>query len=422
LNAAGRKAHLLWALTRFLAFASATPAETLTWQDCLALAREKNPEILAARKSVQASVFSLRGSRGAYLPRLSGTLSYGRSEAETSTTKSSGSQYSAKLTASQNLFAGLADSAKVEQAEAALATSEATLRETNANVSYELVQAFARLSYAQEFTKLSDQIVKRREDNLSLVQLRYENGSENKGSLLLSQANLSQAKLDALNARNTLLTARTALAKVIGADDTADITVAGQVPVSEPPQSPSFTDLAREIPDYKRSLAAEKSAGAAVTVARAGFLPTLDLNAERERRGPSSFRGTDEWKFGIGVTVQLFNGGRDYYATKSATESLAVATLTAENKLRDAVARLSLAHATYLEAVEREKVDNGFSEAASTRAMIARQKYNNGLISFEDWDGIENDLINRQKNLVQSQRDRVTAEAAWQQAQGNGAL
>jgi outer membrane protein TolC len=413
---------MLWALTIFFAFASAAPAETLTWQDCLALAREKNPEILAAQKNMQASVFSLRGSRGAYLPKLSGTLSYGRSEVETSTTKSSGSQYTAKLVASQNLFAGLSDAARVDQAEAALATTEATLRETKANVSYELVQGFARLSYAQEFTKLADQIVKRREDNLSLVQLRFENGSENKGSLLLSQANLSQAKLDALNARNTLQTARTALIKVIGAEENFDITVTGQVPVSEPPQSPSFTELAREIPDYKRSLAAEKTADAAVTIARAGFLPTLDFNAERERRGPSSFRGTDEWKFGIGLTVQLFNGGRDYYATKSATESLGAAALTAENKLRDAVARLSLAYATYLEAVEREKVDNGFSQAAETRAMIARQKYNNGLVSFEDWDGIENDLINRQKNLIQSQRDRVTAEAAWQQAQGNGAI
>jgi hypothetical protein len=47
----------------------------------------------------------------------------------------------------------------------------------------------------------------------------------------------------------------------------------------------------------------------------------------------------------------------------------------------------------FVEAVEKTKVDNSFWEAASTRARIARQKYNNGLLTFEDWDVIENDLI-----------------------------
>jgi hypothetical protein len=43
-------------------------------------------------------------------------------------------------------------------------------------------------------------------------------------------------------------------------------------------------------------------------------------------------------------------------------------------------------------------------------------------MSFEDWDRIENDLIQRQKTVLQSQRDRVTAEAAWEQAQGKGVI
>jgi hypothetical protein len=56
------------------------------------------------------------------------------------------------------------------------------------------------------------------------------------------------------------------------------------------------------------------------------------------------------------------------------------------------------------------------------RAEIARSKYNNGLLSFEDWDLIENDLINRQKALLVSVRERVTAEAGWEQARGEGAI
>ena len=60
--------------------------------------------------------------------------------------------------------------------------------------------------------------------------------------------------------------------------------------------------------------------------------------------------------------------------------------------------------------------------AAETRAGIARSKYNNGLMSFEDWDRIETDLIQRQKAALLGRRERVLAEAAWEQTQGRGAI
>ena len=73
-----------------------------------------------------------------------------------------------------------------------------------------------------------------------------------------------------------------------------------------------------------------------------------------------------------------------------------------------------------MESIEKLKVDQSFLEAALKRSEIARSKYNNGLMTFEDWDLIENDLIARETAVLQSQKDRATAEAAWQQAQGQG--
>jgi hypothetical protein len=43
-------------------------------------------------------------------------------------------------------------------------------------------------------------------------------------------------------------------------------------------------------------------------------------------------------------------------------------------------------------------------------------------MTFEDWDIIENDLIQRLKTFLQSQRDRVIAEASWELAQGKGVI
>jgi outer membrane protein TolC len=124
----------------------------------------------------------------------------------------------------------------------------------------------------------------------------------------------------------------------------------------------------------------------------------------------------------LNLSVPLFSGGRDYYTTKSAAASLEAVSSNRDNVERQLLVRLKQTYASYVESEEKLKVDQAFLEAAILRAEIARSRYNNGLMSFEDWDRIENDLIQRQKTVLQSQRDRVTAEAAWEQAQGKGVI
>jgi outer membrane protein TolC len=61
-------------------------------------------------------------------------------------------------------------------------------------------------------------------------------------------------------------------------------------------------------------------------------------------------------------------------------------------------------------------------EAAKLRAEIARRKYNNGLLIFDDWIIIENDYVTYSKNYLFTKRDRVIAEANWEYAQGEGVI
>ena len=107
---------------------------------------------------------------------------------------------------------------------------------------------------------------------------------------------------------------------------------------------------------------------------------------------------------------------------RASASSLSASVATREDAERQERVRLRQAHAALIEAIEREKVDREFVEAAKIRSDIARSKYNNGLMTFEDWDRIENDLIQRQKTALVSARDRVQAEAAWEQTLGIGAI
>jgi outer membrane protein TolC len=75
---------------------------------------------------------------------------------------------------------------------------------------------------------------------------------------------------------------------------------------------------------------------------------------------------------------------------------------------------------SFQEAVEALAVRRQFLEAQELRATIAREQYGNGLLKFDNWDIIENDLINRQKSLLETRRQAWRAEAAWWQVTGRG--
>ncbi|MGE3260147.1 MAG: TolC family protein [Bacteriovoracia bacterium] len=399
-------------------------AQTISWQEAVALAQKNNPELSAAEATLRANAAQVGSARAGFLPKVTGSLSATRANSVSGNTSLPPSNsYAATLTGSQNLFAGFQDAARVRQAEANTAAAEAEAQAVKARLSYELKTSFEGLLYAQEYRALTQEIIKRRRDNLRLVQLRFESGRENKGSVLLSQSYLSQAEFDGLQAENTKRSTGADFSRTLGMEPDDALIITGAVPVAEPGEISNFQPIALASPTYLQARAQEAAANAGIGIAKSGFFPSLDLSGTFGRSSNTFFpQAPNRWQTGLTLTFPFFNGGRDLYATKAAAATWEAASLRAEDSGRSQTAELTQAFTAYQEAAAKLKVDEGFRNAATVRAEIARTKYNNGLLSFEDWDTIENDLITRQKTHLQSKRARVVAEAAWEQAQGKGVL
>lgn len=397
-------------------------AETVTWERGIELAKKTNAELKSAESSLQSARYQVKGARSGFLPVVSAKADYTFDSSQDSADKT----YSASITATENLFNGLTTTAGLDRAQFSRTASEANLDNVKSKVSYDLKNAFAGLVYSQKSIALTEDIMKRREANLKLVQLRFESGRENLGSLNLSKAYLAQAKYDFLQAKNSLDVYQAELARVLGVEDSKDLSVTGSVPVNKPPYEDNrqidFKNFIKDIPEYRKALAQEQIAKTDVTLARADFYPSLNLNQTAGRTGRDGGSSSNSWAIGASLTFPLFNGGKDYYATKSATEDYRASVHNTRNTEDNNVTKLKEAYTRYVEAVMKLEVDEAFVTAASSRERIAKAQYNNGLITFTDWDTIENDLINRQKTLLQTQKERVTAEAAWEQAQGRGVI
>ena len=403
--------------------------EALTWDDCVRETSSNNLELKAAKENVSSFSYKKKALWSNFMPSVNAGLSdsYGNSSIRSGSVVTPGtgasSYYSISVTASQNLFSGFQSKALLNQAQANLEVQQWTLEDVKAQVSFNLTSAFAQLMYAEEYVKLTDDIVRRRTDNFNLVRLRFEGGNENKGSYLLSKATLDGAELDHIQALRFLEVAKQQLASVLGRNKLGDdIEIKGDIPLTSPEPNVDIKSISTSIPDHQKALSQVKASQSSLTIARSNFYPSLNLTGTSSRQGISWFPQNRNWAVTLGLTIPLFNGGNDFYSTFSAASALSSTIYSQQDTDVQSLFNIKQAYTNFINAVEQVKVSNSFVAAATVRSEIGRAKYNNGILLFEEWDIIENDLINRQKTALQNLRDRIMAEASWFQAQGKGVI
>jgi len=391
-------------------------ASALTFQSCVESLNQSNPELLSARESLSSQEELAKGAYSAFFPTVNASIGMSRNTPN----RVLEPQYSGALSVSYNLFSGLRDRARVRIARANLEIARANLDSVRARVSFLLRQAFAQSVYARENIALTRGIRERRAQNERLVRAQYETGRENEGSYLVSKGLLEQAIYDERVARDQAVIAAQNLAHVLGYDST-EPTAEGEVPSENPPDGVEVEALLRLTPAYRTQLAKIDLAEASFESARSGFFPSLDLAGTLSTLGNQpTFQDRKQLGIGLTLTIPLFSGLSTFRDTRSASALQEVAHQNQVSINFETLTNLRQALFTYQQSLQKLKVDLGLMNAATVRATIARKRYNHGLLAFEQWDIIETDLINRQKNALASKRDRIIAESNYRQVQGLG--
>ncbi|MFL6652173.1 MAG: TolC family protein, partial [Sulfurifustaceae bacterium] len=261
----------------------------LGFDESLRFAAQRNAALATARANVTAAAQRARAAYGGFYPQVSANVNYSDSTGRLSpTTTFTGTDYSTNVTVTQNLFAGFQDQARVAQAAANVDIADAALVSSKAQLSRDLKVGYAELSYAQDNIVLTESILRRLEENLRLVELRFESGRENKGAYLVTRASVAQARFERLQAQQGLTSAQVQLANLIG-QPTTDIEARDVVPTRLPPPAPDFKAIAAQTPDVRDAVARQRSADADVQLARSGFYPSVNVSATRGREGESWF-------------------------------------------------------------------------------------------------------------------------------------
>lgn len=401
-----------------LLLSSSVFARTLSWSEAVELAQKNSAEIQAATDTYNAALAAESSAASGFMPKLTANM---RGTHSGSSTTSSQFSYGADLTLTQNLFAGFSDYYSYKIKKNATAQALLDLKIAQARISQELKQTYSETYYTQVNKKLTASILKRREENYKSVQLQYEIGRENKGSLLLSQSYVEQARYDVMRAENEADTTLENFRRYLGLPDNEEIILENNISKDGNPQTnPNFKELTQNHYTLLKAKNDASSAEWTYKQTRSEFMPSLNFSASYGRTDTKFFPEKDNWSMGLTFSLPIFDGFTDmatyrsnFYKSQSSAYSLRN---TEQTVLRD----LKKSFYEYTEALQKEKVDNSFNQAAILRADIARNKYKNGLLSFEDWDLIESDLIQKQKEILLSEKNRILKQSQWERTQGIG--
>lgn len=394
----------------------------LSWQECFRLTASHHPSLLAAQERVRAARSGLAAIQSELLPQLS--LYTGATHTERDgQSASDNAALDATVSAEQVLYSGGRNSAAIESARAALALAWADQRAINVELTYHLRIAFVNLLAAQSRVGVVQQIEQRRRENSELVRLRYEGGREHKGSLAMIEAGLVQAQTELRQAERARKTACRLLLYTMGWTNGPDeLVVVEDFKAAPPPKGVDVVALAEQTPDIDKALAQLRSAEAALASARSGNRPDLRLVGSAGRSGDTGSFDTDQWSVGIRLSFPFWSGGRTRHEVDQAGAQRRVAEEQLAEQRLQVIENLYDVLQSYENAVEDEQVQMRYFEAADLRAEIARQQYGAGLLSFENWDVIENERIAYQRQLLDAQRLTLLAEAAWNYATGYDAF
>lgn len=404
------KKTLLLLVLLLIAFSGRALA--LTWGEAVAMAEQKSHDLISAKKDLESSEWSYRKAISTFLPQLS--ASAGMTNTQSSTTGAWSDSYSYGLSATQYLFKGTEGIYGIQSAQVNVDHEKASLQATRASVLYDLRFAFLGLLYAQENVALLEKILKQREQNTRLIQLRYESGKEDKGNLMTTQADEAQAKYDLSAAGRDLKLARLRLSQLLQSD-VARVEEPGE---PEAPAEPVFDRLMETTPSYlmakKQLEMAELSQKASIS----GFLPSLSLSGSYRKSGSDWPPDEDSKSWSLNLSYSFFPGGSNIAERAIAGADLDRAREEFGQSIKDLRYGLEEDYQGFQDALAALELSRISLAAAEERARIINVKYLNGLTGYDEWYRIENAYIQAQKQLLSLKRSALLAEAAWHKSYG----
>lgn len=354
------------------------------------------------------------GSQADLLPTVSYDASSTRSSSHSSGVRTTSNAHQAELSASWELDLWGKLRRTVEENRASAEASAAELNNVTLSAQSELAQDYFQLRIMDEKIALSQRSIAAYERYLTVINNKYQAGSESRGTLAQAQMSLESARASMQDYQWQRAQLEHAIALLLGlAPAQFNLPVAklnATLPAIPSTMPAQLLQRRPDIAEAERNVAA---ANAAVGVAIAGYYPDLSLSASGGVSASALHNllslPNRVWSLGPSLSGTLL----DFGATSSEVEqaragydakvaSYRQTVLEALQEVEDYLVELNTLQG---EMLSQQRA----TDAAQTSARVTRNQYDAGMIDYLDVATTENTSLTEQQSLLSLQSTQWTA-------------
>ncbi len=398
--------------------------EILTIARVVAITRQNQPAILAARGNVHASRSRVGQAKAAYYPQINGAASYDRlSPAGTiSTYNFSGvfNELSIGIQGDQMLYDFGKTATQVEIRKTGLDSARADLNAAddrsvfNAKVAYYDILKIARNKV------VATETVKQFEQHLAQAKGFFEAGVKPKYDVTKAEVDLSHAKLMQIQVENNLRLARVILNNAMGLPMAPDYQLEDTLTSVKftLPYEQALCMAMDHRPDLKALILQKKAAGQSIDLARKGYAPYLSGNASGTYSGPDLNTLDKGWSVGVALSVPIFNGHLTRHQIDEAKANADILDANVTTLQQTIHKEVEQSYLNLREADERIATTKLTIQQAMENSQIATGRYNAGVGSPVEVTDADILLVQAKADYNQALYDYRIAQTSIEQSIG----
>jgi outer membrane protein TolC len=380
-----------------------------------------NPRLKTAQLDLNNAKQDYDSTFSSFLPKVvfSGKLSNTKNELQSVSIMR---DYSLELEGSLSLFEGFYSYNELREKSAKLKIAQADYNRVVSDIRYELHYCYINLMWAHETVYLLEKIKERRKENRDLIQLKYNSGNVDIGSLKRCDADVALAEYNLEKAKRNIQTASAALLNAIGRSD--DIIILKPVDrlwhKGEILQKPDYNVLITSIPEFLSAQYSFEMYKFIKSKTKSQWLPSVNLLGSAGKNDSKWIPETQNWTTRLTISYPLFTGGKRYTDVKIASNQMKIASYKLANTINFLKSKAIENYNNLLDACEVIATRAIYVEASKLQSEISTKKYINGLCTYYDWYSIENDYIAAQQTLLDAKKNASIMEAKWLNFIGKG--
>ena len=414
-----------------LTVSAAEAQKQWTLQDCIDYAMTNNITLQKSKLQKESATEELKGAKAALLPTLSAStnqsLGYqpwkdtGMSYVTNGTvnTKVDKTSYngSYSLSGQWTVWNGNRNINTIKLDQLSEEQAELSTQETANSIQERIAQIYAQILYLDENVKVNEQMLETSKKNEERGQEMVNVGKMSKADLAQLSAQRANDEYAIVEAKSQLMNYKLQLKQLLEITDNEQFDVAipeigdERVLAKIPEMQTVYEQALLSRPEIERSQLAIKSSGVSVALAKAGWLPSVNLtggvttstNSLSGSGWGSQMKSNMNTSLGLGVSVPIYDGR----STKTSVNKAKIQQLQAQLDLQDQQKTLySDIQQYWLNAWTNQQK----YQAAKSSVESAQQSYD--LLSEQFRLGLKNivELMTGKDNLLSAQQNQLQSK------------